>query len=330
MNNLAAPSSAFIPEYSTELRSNSESPVSAVSWGAVIGGAFVAASLALILTILGVGLGLSSISPWTGAGATATTIGVSAIVWLIATQAIAAGLGGYLAGRLRTKWARVHGDEVYFRDTAHGFLVWAVGVVITVAFLASAASSIVGTTAKVAGATAAAAGTGALAAVPNIMSAGGVSDPMDSTAGSTRPSAGIQTGLSTTGSYLTDSMFRNDRSGPDAARDLRPEVGRILNEAMRKGTLPAADRTYVAQVIAARTGMSQTDSELRVDAVFAQAKSIAADAELAARNAADEARKAAAKTSLWIFVALLIGAFCASLAATFGGRQRDQVIGVAQ
>ena len=329
MNNVAAPSSEFIPEYSTEFNSNSESPASAVSWGAVIGGAFVAASLALILTILGVGLGLSSISPWMGAGATATTIGVSAIVWLIVTQAIAAGLGGYLAGRLRTKWARVHGDEVYFRDTAHGFLVWAVGVVITVAFLASAASSIVGTTAKVAGVTATA-GTGALAALPNVMNASGVSDPMDSTAGSTRQSAGIQTGLSTTGSYLTDSMFRNDRSGPDAARDLRPEVGRILNEAMRKGTLPAADRTYVAQVIAARTGMSQTDSELRVDAVFAQAKSIAADAELAARNAADETRKAAAKTSLWIFVALLIGAFCASLAATFGGRQRDHVVGITQ
>ena len=329
MNNVAAPSSEFIPEYSTEFNSNSESPASAVSWGAVIGGAFVAASLALILTILGVGLGLSSISPWMGAGATATTIGVSAIVWLIVTQAIAAGLGGYLAGRLRTKWARVDSDEVYFRDTAHGFLVWAVGVVITVAFLASAASSIVGTTAKVAGVTATA-GTGALAALPNVMNASGVSDPMDSTAGSTRQSAGIQTGLSTTGSYLTDSMFRNDRSGPDAARDLRPEVGRILNEAMRKGTLPAADRTYVAQVIAARTGMSQTDSELRVDAVFAQAKSIAADAELAARNAADETRKAAAKTSLWIFVALLIGAFCASLAATFGGRQRDHVVGVTQ
>jgi len=329
MNNVAAPSSEFIPEYSTEFNSNSESPASAVSWGAVIGGAFVAASLALILTILGVGLGLSSISPWMGAGATATTIGVSAIVWLIVTQAIAAGLGGYLAGRLRTKWARVDSDEVYFRDTAHGFLVWAVGVVITVAFLASAASSIVGTTAKVAGVTATA-GTGALAALPNVMNASGVSDPMDSTAGSTRQSAGIQTGLSTTGSYLTDSMFRNDRSGPDAARDLRPEVGRILNEAMRKGTLPAADRTYVAQVIAARTGMSQTDSELRVDAVFAQAKSIAADAELAARNAADETRKAAAKTSLWIFVALLIGAFCASLAATFGGRQRDHVVGITQ
>jgi hypothetical protein len=320
MNNLAATGETLRPEHLTDTLTSAESSASAVSWGAVIGGAFVAASLALILTILGVGLGLSSISPWAGAGATATTIGVSAILWLIVTQAIAAGLGGYLAGRLRTKWTSVHGDEVYFRDTAHGFLVWAVGVVITVAFLASAASSIVGTTAKVAGAA------GAIAALPNAANA--MSDTTEATAGSSRQLPGSQNALSTAGGYLTDSMFRNDRAGPDSTRDLRPEVGRILNEALRKGTLPAADRTYVAQVIAARTGMSQTDAELRTDAVYAQAKSIAADAELAARNAADEARKAAAKTSLWIFVALLVGAFCASLAATIGGRQRDEVVGM--
>ena len=134
---------------------SAESSVSGISWGAIIGGAFVAASLALILAILGVGLGLSAASPWAGAGASATAIGASAVVWLIATQAIAAGLGGYLAGRLRVKWATVHTDEVYFRDTAHGFLVWAVAAVITAAFLTSAASSIVGSGAKLAAAGAA-------------------------------------------------------------------------------------------------------------------------------------------------------------------------------
>ena len=322
MNNLAATSETLGPEYLTELHAPAESSASGVSWGAIIAGAFVAAALALILTILGVGLGLSSISPWAGAGATATTIGVSAIVWLIATQVIASGLGGYLAGRLRIKWTHVHGDEIYFRDTAHGFLVWAVGVVITVAFLASAASSIVGTTARLAGTAALGIGatTGAMAAPTAI--AGNAT-------GSSNQAQGSQSTLSSSGAYLTDSLFRNDRAGPDSTQGqaLRPEVERILAEAMRRGTLPAADRTYVAQVVAARTGMTQADSELRVDAVYAQAKSVAADTELAARNAADEARKAAAKTSLWIFVALLAGAFCASLAATIGGKQRDDVVG---
>ena len=120
----------------------SESLTSGVSWGAIMAGAFVAASLALALTILGVGLGLSSVSPWTGVGAGATAVGAAAVMWLVVTQSVSAGLGGYIAGRLRVKWASVHTDEVYFRDTAHGLLVWAVGVAITAAFLASAASAI--------------------------------------------------------------------------------------------------------------------------------------------------------------------------------------------
>lgn len=313
MNNLANTSETLLPEFLTEMPSPRESPASGVSWGAVIAGAFVAASLALILTILGVGLGLSSTSPWASSGASAATIGASAIVWLIVTQAVASGLGGYLAGRLRIKWARVHSDEVYFRDTAHGFLVWAVGVVITVAFLASAASTIVGTTAKVAGAAVAATGAAAASAVP-AATAGTADQPMGS------PSTAM-----TYSTYLTDSLFRNDRAAPSAVQDLRPEVGRILAEALRRGTLPTADRTYAAQVVASRTGMSQADAELRVDAVYAQSKSIAAEAELAARTVADDVRRSAAKTSLWFFVALLSGAFCASLAATIGGRQRDNM-----
>ncbi len=322
MNNPAIPREALRPEYFTEAPPAKESSTSGVSWSAVIGGAFVAASLTLILTILGVGLGLSSVSPWVGAGATTATIGAAAIVWLVVTQAVASGLGGYLAGRLRTKWTAVHSDEVYFRDTAHGFLVWAVGVVITVVFLASAASSIVGSVAKL----------GGTAAVGTI-EVGSLSAPataMNVTSGAPRQVSPGQSTASGSSVYLTDSLFRNDRAGPDSAQSLRPEVERILAEAVRKGSLPAADRTYVAQVVAARTGMTQSDSELRVDAVYAQAKNLAAEAELAARTAADEARQGAAKTSLWTFVALLVGAFCASFAATIGGRQRDRVFGAAQ
>lgn len=83
-----------------------------------------------ILLVLGTGIGLSSISSWSNAGAAATTIGAAAIVWLVISQIIASLIGGYLAGRLRTKWVGIHTDEVYFRDTVHGFLVWGVGVLI--------------------------------------------------------------------------------------------------------------------------------------------------------------------------------------------------------
>jgi hypothetical protein len=233
------------------------------------------------------------------------------VVWLIATQAIAAGLGGYLAGRLRVKWATVHTDEVYFRDTAHGFLVWAVAAVITAAFLTSAASSILGSGAKVAAA--GAVGAKALSATSGLDTPGRQSAASDPNQG---PAA-------ISGAYLTDSLFRTDRAGPDTSVATRQEAGRVMAQGLQAGSLTPADRTYLASMIGRQTGLSASDAALRVDAVFAQGKSMAADAELAALNAADAARSAAAKTSLWTFVALLIGAFCASLAATFGGRQRD-------
>jgi hypothetical protein len=105
---------------------SNEANSSGVSWSAVIVGAFVTAALALILLALGTGVGLSSVSLWSNTGLSASTISKAAIVWLIVMQVISLAMGGYLAGRLRTKWANIHTDEVYFRDTAHGFLAWAV------------------------------------------------------------------------------------------------------------------------------------------------------------------------------------------------------------
>ena len=136
-----AHNAVFIAERESQFSegfSKNESHSSSVSWAAVIAGAFVAAALSLILLAFGTGIGLSSLSPWGNAGAPASAVSRGAILWLIAMEMIASAIGGYLAGRLRTKWVNVHTDEVYFRDTAHGFLVWAVSVVIAGAFLASA------------------------------------------------------------------------------------------------------------------------------------------------------------------------------------------------
>ena len=117
---------------------------SAVSWSAIFAGAAGAAALSLILLILGAGLGLSSVSPFSGQGVGAAAFGISTIVWLTLTQLIASGLGGYLAGRLRTRWLAAQPDEVYFRDTAHGFLAWAIASLATAALLTSVIGSITG------------------------------------------------------------------------------------------------------------------------------------------------------------------------------------------
>ena len=291
---------------------------SAVSWGAIFAGAAGAAALSLILLILGVGLGLSSVSPFAGSGASATTFGVSTIVWITFTQLAASGIGGYLAGRLRTRWAATHTDEVYFRDTAHGFLAWAIATLVTAAMLTSAIGGIVGTSASAAGSVAGGAATTAAAAVPAAASA----------TKSDSPSSG--------NGYFVDSLFRKDASASAAAAsapvgnggDAAPmgaEAGRIFASGLEVGALPPDDVKYLGQQVSQRTGLSQADAEKRVNDTFARMKAKADQAKADAREAADKARKASAYAALWLFVSLLVGAFVASFFATFGGRQRDLV-----
>lgn len=275
-------------------------PASAVSWGAILAGAAAAAALSLILLILGTGLGLSAVSPWAEDGITAATFGVSTILWLTFTQLFASGLGGYLAGRLRTKWFALPGDEAYFRDTAHGFLAWAVASLATAALLGSAIGAIVG-----GGVQAGAAMTGGVAAV-GADAAKAAAGPMG---------------------YHIDSLFRSDANTAAAeppAAAATAEVSRIFSNTARGGALPAEDARYIGQLVAQRTGLSPQEAEKRVGDTYTRMQTALLEAETTARDAADKGRKASAYAALWLFVSLLGGAFVASLAATFGGRQRDR------
>jgi hypothetical protein len=269
-----------------------ESTQSATSWGAIIGGAFAAAAITLIMVALGSGLGLASVSPWEGAGSSATTIGVMTGIWFIVMQWVSAGVGGYLAGRLRTKWTGVHNDEVFFRDTAHGFLAWAVATVVTVGLLASAAGSAVGTGVQAAASVGSGAAQGAASAAGSALS----------------------------NAYDIDSLFR--RAQPDATGDngqAEEQAARIIANGVSNGDVPEADRAYLAQVVAARAGISATEARSRVDAVVTRARGAANTA----KAAADTARKAASTVSIFTAVSMLIGAFIAAASATLGGRLRD-------
>lgn len=299
---------------------------SAVSWGAIFAGAAAAASLSLILLMLGAGLGLTSVSPWESRGLDAGTVGIAAIAWLTFTQIVASGMGGYLSGRLRTKWVDTQRDEVYFRDTAHGFLTWAVAALISAALLTSTVGSIVGGGAKIAGTVAggAAATTAAGAASMANGSSGAQGSSMD---------------------YFVNSMFRaNNPATPanDAADPASPtapatpsasqqpvspaqlsEVTGIFVNSITTGALPQEDRQYVAQLIAQNTGISQQEAEQRVQSTYDKAQAKLKETKEKAQQAADTARKATSYLMLWTFISLLAGAFVASLCATFGGRQRD-------
>ena len=286
---------------------------SAVSWGAIFGGAAAAGALSLILLLLGTGLGLSSVSPWATEGIDASTFGISSILWITFMQLAASGMGGYLAGRLRTRWAGAQPDEVYFRDTAHGFLAWAVATLATAALLTSVIGAIIGGGIQ---AGAAAAGNAASATV--------AATAVGSDAGEAGDAEGPMT-------YFVDSLFRaddeeardNQRVPPEQTAASVAEVTRIFANGIRTGSLPDADVRYVGQVVARRTELTQQEAERRVREVFANLQTTLNDAETAAREAADAAREASAYAALWLFISLLIGAFIASWMATFGGRQRD-------
>jgi hypothetical protein len=250
-----------------------------VAWGAVIGGAFVVAATGLIMLALGAGFGLSVMSPW-NAGETGSDAGTAAIVWLVITELIASSIGGYLTGRLRTRWLTLHNDEVHFRDTANGFLAWAVALVMTMALLTTAASSMVGKT------------------------------PASDQSSLGRRGASDVRALEVP-AYFVDRLFRSDHpaSGNDDA--IRSEAGRILAYGLHRDLSPA-DTAYLAKLVASKTELSAADANNRVS-----------DTVAALRQSADDARKSTAHFLLWTFLALLFGAFCASFAATIGGRQRD-------
>src|SRR4051794_8380954 len=245
-----------------------ESAISSVSWAAISAGAVVSAAFSLFLFHLITGLGLVSVSPWSNSNPSGTTIHVAGGIALVLTAVMASALAGYLAARLRTRWVGLHTDEVYLRDTAHGLIAWAFATLITATVLASAAGLL--TTSALQGAT---------------------SNPA----------------LADKNAYTTDLLFRSDRptnaADQPAAQAANAEASRILTRGLTPGSeLTAADRTRLAQLVSTRTGMSQQESEQRVNDTINQAK-----------QAADEARKAAAKFAFWSAAALLAGALAGCL-----------------
>jgi len=262
---------------------------STVCWGAVIAGGIAAAAVTLVLLAFGVGIGASIVSPWSDQGVSATTLHVGSGIFMVVTAMLASTVGGYLAGRLRARWTGVHQDEVYFRDTAHGVLAWALATVVSAAALGGATTHIL------AGA-----------------SAGSVPAAFGAT----------QSNGSPTDIYV-DRMLRNDAppvagaASPQVvagtAMSANAELGRLLASATRKGgDVSTADRSYAVKIVMQRTGLSQADAEKRVNDTIVDAK-----------TAADNARRATAKLSLWLAGAMLAGALASALAATEGGLLRD-------
>lgn len=264
-----------------------------LEWGPIVAGAVLAAALSFVLLTFGAAIGLSATSPWPNSGLSAKFIVGLAVFWTLVQQIGAFMAGGYIAGRLRGRWADAPQEEVEFRDGVHGGLVWAVGVVIGAFLLVMAAGAVARTGTELAGRTAvAAAGTNA--------------NPMDT---------------------VLDTMLRPAAAAPPAGQPARAAqtqpaqespralISRILATAVAEGNLSNENKTYLAQLVAQQTGLPPQEAETRVN-----------NALTSAREAADKARRAAILTGLVTAVSLIISFAAAWWAALKGGQHRDNLV----
>ena len=269
-----------------------------VEWGSVIAGALIATALSFVLVTFGSAIGLSFVSPWSSTSASAKVIASLAVFWFLAQQIASFMIGGYVAGRMRAGWSDAAADEVEFRDGLHGGLVWAIGIVLGAVLFVTTVGAIAKGGAELAGR----AMTSATSAV-----ASSNSDPL---------------------AYQVDSLLRTTsqaRQGapgaqaPAASAEQRAELTRIFARSIANGSLNDSDRTYLAGVVAQRTGLSQADAEKRVNEVYSAAST-------AAKDAADKARRAAILTGLVTALSWLVALGAAWWAAQKGGHHRDNAI----
>jgi hypothetical protein len=278
----------------------------AVSWPAVAAGAVAAAALTLLLVAFGAGMGFSAVSPWSDSGVSGSTFSIATGIYLVLVGVMSSAVGGYIAGRLRSKWTGVHTNEVFFRDTAHGFLAWAFATLISATALAS-------TTAYLANG----AGAGLAGAAGQATRA---ANPADVYVDKLFRAPAQSPASNAAGANNDNAAAANANAAPAAGGNTpmgnaqsRTEIVRLWTADFRdEDDLSAGDRSYVAQVVAARTGMSQADAQKRVGEVVTEAK-----------TAIDKTRRAAAKLSFWLTAALLFGAFAAALTGAEGGALRD-------
>lgn len=268
------------PETAAPMRWND----TAISWSAIFAGAFAALGFTVVLVILGSAFGFGAMSPFAGDGLSPTAIGVVTIIWLIFTQIFASIAGGYIAGRVRSRWS-IHRDEVFFRDTVHGLLTWAVASALM--FAAAALTAGVGTVA---------AATVTASAVQS------------------------EQGPPTPASLITDRLYRAPGINAQALTASRFEAERLVYQAIAdEDSVRPEDRAWLVRDAAARTNIEISEADARVQLAFANIDT----AREQAREDVDAARTASATLAVATALAMMIGAFVACGAAVFGGRERD-------
>jgi hypothetical protein len=272
-----------------------------IEWSAIIAGAVLAAATSFVLLTFGTAIGLSVTSPWPGSGLSTQAVTALAAFWTLVQQIGAFMAGGYVAGRMRSRWNEDR-EEADFRDGLHGGMVWAVGVAIGALLAASAVGATARTGAEVAGQAGAFSSDPMGSAIDALLRPAQLAQIAPAAKAEPSPPAGTP-------------LPPRPASSQPSPEIQRAEIARLLTTAATTRDMPPQDRTYLAQLVAQRTGLSPQEADRRI-----------ADAITAAREATDKARRTAILAGLVTALALVISFAAAWWAAIQGGNQRDNKI----
>lgn len=300
-------------------------PLRYLDWGPVILGALGAAAMSIVLLAFGSALGLSVVSPYPYAGISAKGAAIAAAVYLALVMVASFASGGYIAGRMRTPWRTTDEVEMHFRDGAHGFGVWSLGVLLGAALAASGVGAVVSAAGKATTAIAAA-GTAGAASNPALgqLSLRPTDYAIDrllapAPADTPAPAAPAPAAAGTDATAGAAAVRANPVTTRSRA-DLEAPIARVFAAGLTNPQLDARDRTYLARIVSEQTGMPQADAEKRVDETYADLKA----AEQKARDAAEAARKTAIIAAFLAAATLAIGCAAACAGASLGARHRDE------
>jgi hypothetical protein len=267
-----------------------------ISWGAVIAGAAMVAAVHLSLSLLGFGIGMSTVDPAAGGSPQASSMGIGAGAWWVISNLIALVIGGYVAARL--SGMPVRGDGII-----HGVLTWAVTLLITIYLLTTSVGSIVGGAFNVLGNTVSGVGQSMAEAAPEVADAAGISPEQ------------IQ--------EQAEQLLRREQPGSMSPEQARSELVDALRQMVTGSEQEAAQaRERAATIIAQQARISPEQANQRLDQLEAEVQQRTDQAATEAAEAADAAAGAASSASIWAFLALVLGAGAAALGGAMGTRDR--------
>ncbi len=270
-----------------------------ISWGAIFGGVVVVVVVQLLLGMLGAGIGFGTVNVNAGSTPDASSLGIGAGTWWLASSVVALFLGGYVAAWLA-------GIGIRFDGVLHGVVAWGLATLFTIYLLSSAVGSLVG---------------GGFSAIGSLTSAAG--SGISSAARPLAQSAGV-----TPDAVHDQAQAYLQPANPDPAtmspQDAQKAVARDLVTYAKGGDGAAGAKEQVIAIMAAQLRISHDDAARKFDDAQAKLAQAKAQAVQTARNAADASASAASTTSFAVFADLLLGGIAAAIGGSLAVQRRGQ------